>query len=141
MADLRNRCLKVEQPTLQALRDACADFARDNESDVELAREDEVRQHASTQIPARKNVYDLLREWSMFQNLISPVGRKALEEQADLLLAEDAPKKSGKMKVRICGRGIWNYGSENAMARNGWLPCSIMAKDCSFEEAIALCRN
>jgi hypothetical protein len=45
------------------------------------------------------------------------------------------------MKVTICGRSIWNYASQRSMARAGWLHFSIMAKDCTFEDAVALCRN
>jgi hypothetical protein len=34
-SDLRDLCLKVEQPSLQALRDACADFVRGDETESE----------------------------------------------------------------------------------------------------------
>ncbi|KAF2094120.1 hypothetical protein NA57DRAFT_80538 [Rhizodiscina lignyota] len=46
-----------------------------------------------------------------------------------------------KIRVKICGKSIWNYASENAMSRNGWLHFCILAKGVSLFEAIELCRN
>ena len=43
--------------------------------------------------------------------------------------------------MRICGRYIYNYPSERAMNRGGWLHFSIIAKDSNLWDAIKLCRN
>ncbi|KAA8568094.1 hypothetical protein EYC84_008502 [Monilinia fructicola] len=46
-----------------------------------------------------------------------------------------------KIRVKVCGRTIWNYPSDKAMSRGGWLHFSIIAKDSNLNTAIELCRN
>jgi hypothetical protein len=45
------------------------------------------------------------------------------------------------MKVKVCGKSMWNYASQRSMARDGWLYFCIMAQNCSFPDAMSLCRN
>ena len=49
--------------------------------------------------------------------------------------------QSHKMRVKVCGKEIYNYRSERAISRSGWLHFSILAKDSGLHEAIKLCRN
>lgn len=49
--------------------------------------------------------------------------------------------KSKKMRVKICGRYIYNYPSEKAISRGGWLQFCLIAKDSNLHEAIKLCRH
>ena len=46
-----------------------------------------------------------------------------------------------KIRVKVCGRYIYNYPSEKAMLRGGWLHFSIIAKGSSLFDAMTLCRN
>ncbi len=48
---------------------------------------------------------------------------------------------SKKMRVRVCGRYIYNYPSERAVSRGGWLQFCLIAKDSDLHEAIKLCRH
>ena len=43
--------------------------------------------------------------------------------------------------IKICGRAIWNYPSNNPMTRKGWLHYCIIAKDSSLHDAVELCRH
>jgi hypothetical protein len=154
-SELRDLCLRVEQPSLQALRDACADFARGDEPE-----EDESEEHDEIDPPIsaaeylrHHNRYGDLEgsdfqdfKDSMYLAMMTPEARKHYEKEQERIFREtiggdlrQQPDK--KVKVRICGKDIWNYASQSRMARDGWLQFSIMAKDCSFEDAIGLCRN
>ena len=46
-----------------------------------------------------------------------------------------------KLRIKICGRSIYNYPSEKAMNRGGWLHFSIIAKDSALSDAVSLCRH
>lgn len=136
--DLRDLCLKVEQPKFQELRDACADFARGDNPDPPPPEEE--LEILSTEEAFRRNLmYGDMNEMNLFSMLMSSTSKKLMEAK----LKGNAEKKStGKrMKITVCGKTIWNHASEIAMARDGWLQFSVMAKDCSFEEAVLLCRN
>lgn len=54
---------------------------------------------------------------------------------------EEEETKSQKMRVKVCGRYIYNYPSEKAMNRGGWLHFCIIAKDSDLFDAIKLCRS
>ena len=49
--------------------------------------------------------------------------------------------KPRKMKVKVCGRYIYNYPSERSVPRRGWLQFSIIAKDSHLYDVIKLCRS
>ncbi|KAK3935401.1 hypothetical protein QBC46DRAFT_422732 [Diplogelasinospora grovesii] len=140
-SDIRDLCLKLDQPDLQALRDACADFARGDELHEPEEEEDEpitalevIKQHL-----LYRDLGVLGR--AMFREVLSSSSRKIMGERQDMVEEIEAEPKSKRMKVRVCGKNIWNHTSERSMARDGWLQFSILAKDCSFKDAIALCRN
>ena len=46
-----------------------------------------------------------------------------------------------KVRVKICGRYIYNYPSEKAISRGGWLQFCLIAKDSNLHDAIKLCRH
>ncbi|KAK7433000.1 hypothetical protein QQZ08_000471 [Neonectria magnoliae] len=135
-SDLRDLCLKVEKPSLQEIRDACADFARG----------DEVGETAKVEVDDYEDeaLEDLLIEDSRYRHLHS---HDWLFDTVMKQVMAKSPRKKKKRtkarnsKVTICGRSIWNHASENAMSRDGWLHFSILAKDCDLKHAVQLCRN
>ncbi|KAK4187166.1 hypothetical protein QBC35DRAFT_385541 [Podospora australis] len=142
-SDLRDLCLEVEIPSLQALRDACADFLRGDEPDDDDDEDDKQGKFSSAAEYIRHHFRYSKLEHNFYEGL-SSISRRALRGSDEILediADDDNEHKDKKMKVRICGRNIWNHASQRSMARNGWLHFSIMAKDCQFPDAIALCRN
>ncbi|KAJ4003640.1 hypothetical protein NW752_011065 [Fusarium irregulare] len=133
-ADLRDLCLKVAEPTLQNIRDACADFARGDNPDERILIEDDDDDDDETMadiMRADKRHHHLhTDDW--FTDRVSRYGDKKKRKYK---------KSKSKSKVTICGKSIWGHASENAMSRDGWLQFSIMAKDCDIKHAIQLCRN
>lgn len=139
--DLRDLCLKVEQPDLQALRDACADFARGDNPEPPPP-EEELEVLSTEEIFRRNLMYGDMNEMGLFSTLMSGMSKKVMAAESNDLRGHSEKKPKGKrMKITICGKTIWNHASEAAMARDGWLQFSVMAKDCTFEEAVLLCRN
>lgn len=139
--DLRDLCLKVERPNLQALRDACADFARGENPDPPPP-EEEVEVLSTEEIFRRNLMYGDMDEMGLFSSLMSGMSKNVMAAESNVLRGDSEKKSKWKrMKITICGKTIWNHASEAAMARDGWLQFSVMAKDCTFEEAVMLCRN
>ncbi|KAL8990194.1 MAG: hypothetical protein Q9169_008184 [Polycauliona sp. 2 TL-2023] len=56
-------------------------------------------------------------------------------------LDDNSNFKSKKKRVRICGKYIYNYPSEKAINRGGWLYFCLIAKDSDQRDAIKLCRH
>ncbi|KAH7142034.1 hypothetical protein EDB81DRAFT_948268 [Dactylonectria macrodidyma] len=133
-SDLRDLCLKVEKPSLQEIRDACADFARgdDVDDDEEEEEEEDYEGESFEDLLLEDRRYSHLhsQDW-LFENVMRQVAGKKSRKK----------KKKRKTKVTICGKSIWNHSSERAMSRDGWLQFSIIAKDCDLKHAIQLCRN
>ncbi|KAK7707667.1 hypothetical protein SLS64_007187 [Diaporthe eres] len=139
--DLRDLCLKVEQPNLQALRDACADFARGDNPEPPPP-EEELEILSTEEIFRRNLMYGDMNDMGLFSALMSGMSKKIMAAESNKIKGDSEKKPAGKrMKITICGKTIWNHASELAMARDGWLQFSVMAKDCTFEEAVLLCRN
>jgi hypothetical protein len=140
-SDLRDLCLKVEQPNLQALRDACADFARGDNPEPPPP-EEEVESLSTAEILRRNLMYGDLDEMNLFTAMMSGLARRITAVESSSLNSGSGKEAKGKrMKITLCGKAIWNHASESAMARDGWLQFSIMAKDCTFNDAVSLCRN
>lgn len=60
----------------------------------------------------------------------------------DFGTVDDNSEQAGKkLRIKICGRSIYNYPSEKAMNRGGWLHFSIIAKDSALSDAVMLCRH
>ena len=54
---------------------------------------------------------------------------------------DDAGESGSKMRIKVCGKSIYNYPSERAVNRGGWLHFYIIAKDSDLYDAVSLCRN
>ena len=134
-SDLRDLCLKVAEPTLQLIRDACADFARGDEAeeDVQDVTDDEDEDETLEDMIGDESQYSHLHTHNWLQDRIV--------EKVDKVPKKKAKPSQRKVKVTICGKSIWNHASERAMSRAGWLQFSVMAKDCNLKDAIQLCRN
>ncbi|KAL7944080.1 hypothetical protein V8C42DRAFT_96105 [Trichoderma barbatum] len=139
-SDLRDICLKLEDPSLQQIRDACADFARRDDADEDGGNKSEDEEsdseddgEAFDDMMGDHDRYSHLHtdEW-FFKELID---RQEPAESRRIIV----PSK--KSRVTICGKSVWNHASEKAMSRDGWLQFSIIAKDCDLKHAIQLCRN
>ncbi|KAI1112839.1 hypothetical protein F5Y14DRAFT_244471 [Nemania sp. NC0429] len=143
-ADLRDLCLKVEQPSLQDIRDACADLLRGDEPETEEAKEEEEYEDLSFEdIILQDRRYSRLQgpEW-YYDNLLAQrsklLGEPITSLKELLNLVPELPKKT---KIQICGKSIWNYSSESSMSREGWLQFSVLANGCDLRKAVQLCRN
>lgn len=137
-SDLRDLCLKVEEPTLQDIRDACADFARGDEveEDAEdLSDDDDGDDDDET-------FEEILNDDARYSRLHTNNWlRDKIIAKARGLPRKKTKTPPQKVKVTICGKSIWNHASEKAMSRDGWLQFSILAKDRDLKDAIQLCRN
>ncbi|KAI0378676.1 hypothetical protein F5Y04DRAFT_143384 [Hypomontagnella monticulosa] len=148
-SDLRDLCLEVEQPSLQDIRDACADLIRGDEPEVETDDEDEFEDESIKDVLMQDFRYGHLQDTDWFVDRIlahrePPVdGEEERPTESEEAPGENAKKQrqQTKMKIQVCGKSIWNYSSENSMSRDGWLQFSVIAKDCNLEHAVQLCRN
>ena len=170
--DLRDLAIKLDNPGLQEIRDACADLGRGEEEDDNdggAAEEDPVIDDMADKLEKNRLSGDMER----FRQKKSRTNRKVpdswmpqREKQAqhhqmlqqrfeDQSNPEDKGKtwidfgdiddqgkfKSKKMRVKICGKYIYNYPSEKAISRGGWLQFCLIAKDSDLHDAIKLCRH
>lgn len=152
-SELRDLCLKLEQPSLQEIRDACADFARggvDDDGPDDAGEEEDEREKydqaiAKLQRERMTSEGDMPEVWkSKHEQEIDEAAEHRHEGQmhADFgEIIDEASLRSRRVKIQVCGRIIWNYPSEKAMARGGWLQFSIIARGTPFGEAVQLCRN
>jgi len=109
--DRRDLCIKVEQPSLQALRDACADFVRGDESDDEDEENTGTARFESAGDYIRHHFrYGNLKENMLF-DVLGFLSRDTLS-RADKMIEGLAVEPKEKMKITICGRSIWNYASQ-----------------------------
>ena len=150
-SDLRDLCLKMDQPGLQELRDACADLGRNDEDDQDMD-DDEEDQQTVPNSEGRPTFPRLAG--SIPKNWVSKREkelRKHREQTMELnngaglvnfgSIDDEGQYKIKKIRVKVCGRYIYNYPSEKAMLRGGWLHFSIIAKGSSLFDAMTLCRN
>ncbi|KAI1347590.1 hypothetical protein F5Y01DRAFT_240286 [Xylaria sp. FL0043] len=141
-ADLRDLCLKVEQPSLQDIRDACADLLRGDAPEAEI-QVDEYEDLSFEDIILQDRRYGHLQgpEW-FYDNMIRQRSRILGEPVMSLReLLQPIFGEHKRMKVQVCGKSIWNYSSESSMSREGWLQFSVLAKGCDLRHAVELCRN
>lgn len=159
-ADLRDLCFKVERPTLQNIRDACADLARNDAAEhTAQEEEDESEEDEEALTKTKKDKWQMkLRDGQVPKSCRSKhevtledrMSHLRKMKQASLQGAptfvdfgeiEDGKFKSKLVRVKVCGRTIWNYPSDGTMARGGWLQYSVMVKGSRLEDSIVLCRN
>lgn len=117
-AELRDLCLKMEQPGLQQLRDACADLGReDDEPD-----EDDSTPAASTEVPAGRTKFTS-RPMYPVKN-VKTKREKELKEKREQTMQDNMDSTTfvdfgdvddqqqyriKKIRVKVCGRFIYNY--------------------------------
>lgn len=154
--DLRDLCLKMEKPSLQEIRDACADLKRGDEEFDENADEEDEGEDNDIDEPLRMTDERL---GGGPKSLVPSKWKGEREIQGLAAKFQSIPEGDGttfvdfgdcddkgqytkkKMRVKVCGRYIWNYASETAMSRRGWLHFCIIAKDCTLFDAMGLCRT
>lgn len=163
VSDLRDLCLKMERPGLQDIRDACADLFRSEDEEDELEDNQLVNNDVKDEddpdlfeemifkkgrrrgdlpekwIPRREKEKEKAQEISKLDKML---GENSDGTKVDFGLIDDKKNfRRKKIRVKVCGRSIWNYPSDKAMNRGGWLHFSIIAKDSNLHEAITLCRH
>jgi hypothetical protein len=159
---LRNLCLKLERPGLQDVRDACADFIRERdgveeeEEEEEVGTEDDgdVKDHTDRMSSKHRSTtrlwkgpldqYKTKRERAAKKD--KKQSRKPQEPEVGGLLdfgkttdESEYPRK--RLRIKICGRYMYNYPSEKALNRGGWFHFSVIAKDSDYFDVVELCRN
>ena len=167
--DLRDLCLKMEKASLSDIRDACADLAHcdevdddDNESsDVDEATEGQQPDKQRELFPKKSRPGDLpdiwiskkekqMQEQKALRERLTRGDTEALKEAVGAFqgayidfgeVDDQGQFRVKKIRIKICGRYIWNYPSEKSMKRGGWLQFSVMAKDSDLAAAIRLCRS
>ncbi|KAL8672046.1 MAG: hypothetical protein Q9168_003473 [Polycauliona sp. 1 TL-2023] len=172
--DLRDLALKMDNPGLQEIRDACADLGRevDEEDDVYEEPEEEEEDEAADKLNSRLKQMGLAnnqQKWRGLPSSWAPEREKKVTESkyarqgmVDALgdifnkesgeigsqtlidfgeIDDDSKFKSKKIRVRVCGKYIYNYPSEKAINRGGWLHFCLIAKDSDLRDAIKLCRH
>ncbi|TVY41457.1 hypothetical protein LOCC1_G005138 [Lachnellula occidentalis] len=151
---LRDICLKMERPGLQEIRDACADLFR---SDEEEDEDEIIKAHATGEESEyadilKKKIWKAKKRAGALPEKWVPERQKAKQGLGSMLPPEGngavdfgqssaGDKPSKKIRVKICGRYIWNYPWDKAMNRGGWLQFCILAKDSRLHDAVALCRH
>lgn len=136
---LRDLCLKLEQPSLQDVRDACADFARENGSGSHMKEELESDRDSADEV---QTIQDAVAEDIRYRKLYTRnVHFSKLIDGKAVFHRQNPDTQTQQARLTVCGKALWNHASEKAMSRDGWLQFSIMAKDCHFTQALHLCRN
>ena len=160
-ADLRDLCLKMENPDPQEVRDACADLLRCEDEDKDIGRHLATPKAADTGRNKRKTQPLKRPDGRRDFKSRMPKSKKEAQKQdssrrkhfsktlgptevpdIDFGVVDDEAEYGGqRIRVKICGRYIYNYPSDKAMSRGGWLHFCIIAKNSDFSDAIKLCRR
>lgn len=155
---LRDLCLKLERPGLQDVRDACADFVRERDGEEEeeansLSDDDDMgeKEHIPRKhrlIPKHRDElpdkYQTKREKAAKKAKKKPVGLYDSDERGILDFGnttDESQYSRKRMRIKVCGRYMYNYPSEKALNRGGWYHFSVIAKDSDLFDAVELCRN
>jgi hypothetical protein len=156
---LRDLCLKLERPGLQVVRDACADFIRERDSVEEEEEEEEgtdtkydgdatdpmPKKHKQTRLwKAPLEEYETKREKAAKKNKKQPLDPEEINEGRPLdfgKITDETEYPRTRLRIKICGRYMYNYPSEKALNRGGWFHFSIIAKDSDYFDVVELCRN
>jgi hypothetical protein len=155
---LRDLCLKLERPSLQDVRDACADFIRerdgvDEETKTTANDGDDDEQRGG--IPKKHRLipkhHDELPD--KYQTKREKAAKKSKEQPSELddatesgildfgRITDESQYSRRRMRIKICGKYMYNYPSERALNRGGWYHFSVIAKDSDLFDAVELCRN
>jgi hypothetical protein len=166
-SDLRDLCLKMEQPPLQDIRDACADFFRGSEETDDTSENVDEGEDSSDSdndgdwiVSRRPDKHSIPNKWKSRREKKLAAKRQSQRPpltQTDSGEEEDEQRANGwqidfgridrdddakrKISVKVCGRQIYYYPSSKSLSRRGWLHFSIIAKDCNFYRAAELCKS
>ena len=160
---LRDLCLELENPGLQDVRDACADLIRGDDDGHALTELDSNGQRQKAAVNDKANGWVPMWRFEKERPIEKWIPKRELEkrqrryrqnqvmnkqgdpddedQQLNFDIDDSSTIKNESMRVRVCGRYIYNYPSENRMSRGGWLQFCIIAKDSDLFDAIKLCRN
>jgi hypothetical protein len=160
--DLRDLCLKLEQPELQVVRDACADFFRkDNEpefdDDSEVDTDDSESEASDGGLPfwEKRHRHHVPRTWRSNREKARKQSPMPLppfndddEEGVPLgttidfgRLDREGNFRRANVRIKICGRHVYNYPSQFSMKRRGWRHFATIARGCRVEQAAELCKS
>ena len=160
----------MEKPSLNDIRDACADLVREDQSEEddnseeeksnsqEISKQQKNRFHRKTRPGEVPDVWVSKREREAGQREMLRKQMQRGDTSASTDVAAEQSQQGGafidfgevddegqfkvkKIRIKICGRSIWNYPSEKSMKRGGWLQYSIVAKDSTLNDAMELCRS
>lgn len=170
-AHLPDLCIRMEAPGLQDVRDACADLFRSDDERVDVeetsaadpgvehdSSDDEWEQMRKKRLFVPKKPKGALPEkWISKREEEKARFKEVLGEKnplqdvmgqglnggtvVDFGEIKDNKVQRKKIQVRICGHHIYNYPSDKAMSRGGWLHFCIIAKDSTLFQAVELCRS
>jgi len=160
-SDLRDICLRLEQPTLQEIRDACADLVRSDDDDVIANEISDIENTEHTEITRierqpksilRSNKKERPTKWSSEREkaLLGRTGMPSMSQGeaedrqgklVDFGPVEEDEGPASTIRVKVCGKTIFRYASEKSMASGGWFQFSVIAKDSSLYDAVQLCRH
>ena len=155
---LRDLCLKMEQPRLEDIRNACADLLRSGQQSEEDSGSEDDDEEAEDGDKANQSLFPrrarsgaLPKSWSSKRERKLREQRKAGkslvkeplggQEVIDFGVIDDGGPPTKKIRVKICGRLISKDPSKKAMTRGGWFHFCIIAKDSNLYDAIQLCRD
>lgn len=157
---LRDLCLKLERPGLQDVRDACADFIRerdgveeDDETDnpaedivdhAQAGRSSKIGQSFPKHSNAPLEKYQTKREKAAKKSKRAPP--EVYSSEGDGIVdfgkvTNEDEYSQKRIRVKVCGRYMYNYRSEKALNRSGWFHFSVIARDSDLFDAVELCRN
>jgi hypothetical protein len=155
---LRDLCLKLERPGLQDVRDACADFIRERDGgegeEVDtLSDDDDIGYEEHIPRKHRLNPKHRGELPDKYQTKREKAAKKARKKPAELYdadecgildfgnITDESQYSRKRMRIKVCGRYMYNYPSEKALNRGGWYHFSVIAKDSDLFDAVELCRN
>jgi hypothetical protein len=151
-ADLRDVCLRFERPTLQEVRDACADFFRgedESEDESNNGMDNDGEDDPDTKGLMKFHSKHISEKWrSEHEEKIDSHARtRGMISEADRALVDfgvvndEGKFQQRKIRIKLCGKHIYNYPSTGSVPRAGWLHYSVVTKNSSLFDAIELCRN
>ncbi|KAF2875318.1 hypothetical protein BDV95DRAFT_313916 [Massariosphaeria phaeospora] len=139
---LRDLTLALERPSLQDVRNACADFVRGEDEDDEQVSLDnggvveDDHEFRGKIIPEK---YTMKAASNTLEDSKHLFGNEGILNFGKVTNESDYIQK--RTRIKICGRYIYDYPSDTALNRGGWFHFSIIARDSDLSEAANLCRN
>lgn len=126
----------MKQLKLEEIRDACADLMRNGEEleeDVEIRESDEDKPDLSREALLQRQLFRGKRKSALPDSWLSKREKRLRKQQStqigqlnfddrqiiDFGTVENESSQRTKVRVKICGRYVYNYPSEKSMACGG----------------------